>query len=220
MNATMEKRVALVTGASGALGAVVLRHLEGLGFLVEEPLLPGKTRADLASETDVAALFERIERERGRLDVLASIVGGFAYAALADTDLETWERMMRLNATTAFLCARAAAPLMRRRRWGRIINVSSAPALNRGAPGMSAYSASKAAVMNLTESLAKELAADGITVNAIVPAIIDTAANRKSMPKADTSKWLKPEEIARVIGFLASEEAAIVTGSAILLGRG
>jgi len=139
---------------------------------------------------------------------------------LEQTDLAAWERMLRLNATSAFLCCRAAVVGMKTRKKGRIINVSSAPAVNHGGPHISAYSASKAAVQNLTESLAKELGASNITVNAIVPTVIDTEANRKANPGADTSTWLKPEEIAEVVAFLAGDAAGIVSGSAINLTRG
>ena len=105
-------------------------------------------------------------------------VGGFVYAALTDTDLDTWARMHAMNATSAFLCSREAVPSMRARRWGRIINVAAMPAVERGAANMSAYAAAKASVLSLTHSLAKELGGDGITVNAVAPTIIDTAANR------------------------------------------
>jgi NAD(P)-dependent dehydrogenase (short-subunit alcohol dehydrogenase family) len=154
------------------------------------------------------------------VEVLANIVGGFAYESIEKTDLTTWERMFHLNATSAFLCCRAAVPAMKARRWGRIVNVSSAPALNHGGANLSAYAAAKAAVLSLSESLAKELAPWGITVNALVPTVIDTPANRKASPTADTSTWLSPEEIAEVVGFLATDQASAVSGGAINLYRG
>jgi NAD(P)-dependent dehydrogenase (short-subunit alcohol dehydrogenase family) len=151
---------------------------------------------------------------------LVNLVGGFAMAPVEGTERAAWERMLQLNATSAFLCIRAAVPAMKAARAGRIVNVSSAPALNRGAEKMSAYSAAKAAVLNLTESLAKELAPWAITVNAIVPSVIDTPANRQASPGADRATWLQPAEVAEVIGFLASEAAGIVTGTAVNLSRG
>jgi NAD(P)-dependent dehydrogenase (short-subunit alcohol dehydrogenase family) len=109
---------------------------------------------------------------------------------------------------------------MKRHAWGRIINVSSAPAVNHGAANLAAYSAAKAAVLNFSESLAKELGQWNVTVNVLVPTVIDTAANRAANPGADTSSWVKPEEIAAVVEFLAADESAAVTGSAINLSRG
>jgi NAD(P)-dependent dehydrogenase (short-subunit alcohol dehydrogenase family) len=128
--------------------------------------------------------------------------------------------MMAMNATSAFLCCKYAAPFLKASGSGRIVNVAAQPALGRGASNMSAYSASKTAVLNLTYSLSQELVRDGITVNAIVPSTIDTPANRASMPDADRSTWLAPEAIAGVIAFLASDAAGIVTGTAVNLSLG
>ncbi|MBI4420850.1 MAG: SDR family oxidoreductase [Gemmatimonadetes bacterium] len=234
----MSRRTVLVTGGTGALGRAVVRQFAAAGHSVHVPWVVKAEldgfrdylgsavsavqlcETDVTSEPAVASLFRAIESAGSHVEVLANVVGGFVYAALDDTDLATWDNMLRINATSAFLCSRAAARLMKANRWGRIINVSSGPALNRGAANMSAYSAAKAAVLNLSESLAKELGSWGITVNAIVPSVIDTPANRKAMPNADTLTWLEPEEIAAVIGFLAGDDAAIVTGSAINLARG
>lgn len=229
--------VALVTGGTGALGQAVVRRflddgarvhvtwviereLEYLSsFLGEDYDKVVLHRVDLADEGQVGELFAAIEKTDDRLDALANIAGGFAYAGLGDTDLETWERMQRMNATSCFLCCRGALPLLRAAGGGSIVNVAARPALERGAAMMSAYAASKAAVLNLTYSLAAELAADHVTVNAIVPSVIDTPANRRDMPDADTSTWLTPEEIARVVAYLTGSDARIVTGSALVLSR-
>ncbi len=234
----MSSRTVLVTGGTGALGRAVVEHFVENGASVHVPWVVeaevdelrgvlGKEftrvrlyRSDVTAEPSVSALFRDIEAAGHHVEVLANIVGAFVHASIDDTDTGTWEKMLRVNATSAFLCSRAAARLMKANRWGRIVNVSSAPALNHGAANLAAYSAAKAAVLNFSESLAKELVPWGITVNAIVPSVIDTPANRKAMPKADTSTWLKPEEIAAVIGFLAGDAAATVTGSAINLSRG
>jgi NAD(P)-dependent dehydrogenase (short-subunit alcohol dehydrogenase family) len=127
--------------------------------------------------------------------------------------------MLALNATSTFLCAREAVKCMRP-RGGRIVTVAAVPAVTRGAANLSAYSAAKAAVLNLTQSLSKELVGDGITVNAIVPSTIDTPANRAAMPDADPSAWLEPAAIAEVVLWLAGESAGIVTGTAVMLSRG
>jgi len=175
-------------------------------------------RVDVTDEAQVSQLFSEIG-DSGSPEVLANIVGGFAWSSLHETDVDTWRRMIDMNATSCFLCSRAAAAAMKG-TGGRIVNVASVPALARGAANMSAYSAAKAAVLNLTLSLAEELAPAGITVNAIVPSMIDTPANRQAMPDADRSTWLPPEEIAGVVAFLASEAARIVTGTAVNLSLG
>jgi len=231
-------RCVLVTGGTGALGrAVVARFLRD-GAIVHVPWIVESEvreveqqlgdsargirlhRCDVTAEDEVAALFKTIEDEGQRVEVLANIVGGFVYGSLEQTDLPAWEGMLRLNATSAFLCSRAAVPAMKAKKWGRIINVSSAPAVNHGGANLSAYSAAKAAVQNLTESLAKELGPWHITVNAIVPTVIDTPANRKANPGADTSTWLAPDEIAGVVAFLAGDSAGIVNGTAVNLSLG
>lgn len=232
----LKNRVALVTGGTGALGRAVVKRLAADGAKVHVPWIVEKEVADLkrglgklasrvtlhasdvTEEASVRALFRTVEVRSGRLDILANVCGGFAYASLEETDLATWTRMLNMNATSAFLCCRAGAAQMKA-KGGRIVNVAAGPALNRGAAMMSAYAASKAAVLNLTYSLSEELKPSKITVNAIVPTIIDTPANRTAMPKADTSSWLKPEEIADVISFLVGDSGKIVTGTAVALGK-
>jgi NAD(P)-dependent dehydrogenase (short-subunit alcohol dehydrogenase family) len=235
---TLDGRVALVTGGTGALGRAVVARLAARGGSVHVSWVTeaeatglkaalgqnaGRVhlhRADVTDPASVDQLIAAITASSSRLDILTNIVGGFAFASLEETDPALWQRMLALNATSAFLCCRAAAPLMRRHQWGRIVNVAAVPALDRGAVGMSAYSASKAAVLNLTYSLAKELAPHHITANAVVPSIIDTPANRKAMPEADPSTWLKPDDIAEIVAFLVSEPAGIVTGTAVNLSAG
>lgn len=231
-------RTVLVTGGTGALGRAVVQRFAGQGDEVHVPwIVEGEVenlkallgpamsrvtlhRADVTAEGDVGALFGAIEASGRHVEILANIVGGFAYASLEETTPDLWQRMMKLNAAGTFLCARRAVARMKAARFGRIINVSSGPALNRGAANMSAYAAAKAAVLNFTESLAKELVGFGITANALVPSVIDTPANRLSEPGADTSRWLRPEDIAAVIGFLASNDAGILTGTAVNLTLG
>lgn len=237
-----DQRVVLVTGGTGALGRAVVREMLAEGARVHASWIDegelealrrelgddaervALHRADLADEGSVGELFAAVgEAGGGRLDLLANVAGGFAYAALEDSDLATWERMQAMNATSCFLCCRAALPLLSAAGasgGASIVNVAARPALERGAAKMSAYAASKAAVLNLTYSLAEELAGEGVTVNAIVPTTIDTPANRRDMPDADTSTWLEPREIARVVAFLAGPDARVVTGTAVTLSKG
>ena len=238
MFGNLEGKVAVVTGGTGALGTGVVRILAGAGAHVvvpwwseeevgpfQEAMQEGGTahrvelqRTNVTDAGEVDALFRSVQESRGRLDILVNGVGGFAAAPLEETDLRLWERMISLNATTVLLCSRAAAAAMGE-EGGRIVNVSAMPAVNRGAAGMTAYAASKAAVLSLTHSLSKELRSRRITVNAILPTTIDTPANREAMPDADRDSWLAPDGIGAVIRFLVSEEGGIVTGAAITLGR-
>jgi NAD(P)-dependent dehydrogenase (short-subunit alcohol dehydrogenase family) len=167
----------------------------------------------------VEGLFAEVTATHGRLDLLCNLVGGFAAAGVAETDTGTWQRMWDLNATAPFLCIRSAVPLLRRTGGGRIVNVAAAAAMTGPKAGMSAYLAAKSAVASLTENLAEELAADGITVNAVAPTIIDTPANRAAMPDADRGTWLDPAEIAAVIRFLAGPDATVVSGNVLTLRK-
>jgi NAD(P)-dependent dehydrogenase (short-subunit alcohol dehydrogenase family) len=231
-------RVALITGGTGALGRAVVKRFLDDGAEVHVSWVVAREADELrtyleadaprvrlhqADVTDPAAaerLMKDVAGSHGRIHVLANLVGGFAFASLDDTDPATWQKMLAMNATSAFLCCKYAVPHMRAGGWGRIVNVAAQPAVGRGAAMMSAYAASKSAVLNLTYSLSQELVKDGITVNAIVPSTIDTPANRAAMPQADRSVWLAPDDIAGVIAFLASEGVGIVTGTAINLSRG
>ncbi|MCB1745039.1 MAG: SDR family NAD(P)-dependent oxidoreductase [Gammaproteobacteria bacterium] len=227
----MSKRIAAVTGAFGALGKVVVGHLVEQGYAVAAldlaaspaSALPDGTLVlggiDLTDEHGASGAFERVRSELGGLDVLINIAGGFAWETLADGEIETWDRMYRLNLKTALVACRTALPHLRKSQSGRIVNVGANAALRSGA-GMGAYAASKSAVMRLTESLAEELKGSGLTVNAVLPSIIDTPANRADMPDADPSTWVAPDELAFAIGFLASQRASAVTGALLpVVGR-
>jgi NAD(P)-dependent dehydrogenase (short-subunit alcohol dehydrogenase family) len=232
--ADLRGRVAIVTGGAGALGRATVRVLlEGgatvittdthghgmrdLGASLPDDLHARFTtvEANIATEEGAAAVVRQTTDAHGRLEILVNIVGGYAGGpTVAQTDLATWREQYELNATTAFLMARAAIPVMQSGGWGRIINVASRVA--RTAPaGLSAYAASKAAVITLTEVLANEVRDSGITANAIMPSVIDTAANRAAMPGSDFDQWVRPEQIGAVIRFLASEESGIISGAAI-----
>jgi NAD(P)-dependent dehydrogenase (short-subunit alcohol dehydrogenase family) len=164
--------------------------------------------------TDAAAAKKAIDAavsHFGRLDALINIAGGFSFETVAEGDPRTWQRMYALNVTTALNASRAAIPHLIASGAGRIVNVGALGALQAGA-GMGPYAASKAGVHRLTEALAAEYKGT-ITVNAVLPSIIDTSANRASMPKADFSKWVRPTELADVILFLADDAASAVTGA-------
>jgi len=231
-------RTVLITGGTGALGGAVVQAFVETGadvhvsWIVEREadglrVALGKSaervrlhQANVTDPASVETVVNAVGSSRGRLDVLVQLVGGFTFGPIGETDAASWQKMLALNATSTFLCARAAAGWMRRARWGRIIAVAAVPAVDRGAANMSAYAASKAATLNLVQSLSKELVGDGITCNAIAPTIIDTPANRASMPKADTATWLPPRAIAEVVTWLASDAAGIVTGTTVMLSRG
>lgn len=218
----MDGKVIIVTGASGALGGVVAAQALSRGARVAgidhaaSQAAAEPTRIELGSVdlTDAAQAKKAVDATRahfGRLDVLINIAGGFAFEAIAEGDTKTWQRMYALNVLTALNASQAALPHLSASPAGRIINVGAMGALQAGA-GMGPYAASKAGVHRLTEALAAEWKGK-ITVNAVLPSTIDTAANRASMPKADFKKWVTPEELANVILFLASDAASAITGA-------
>lgn len=230
------RRTVLVSGGAGALGRWVVQRFSDDGHALHVPVRDPEAgevlrdflgvRADGVDVhagmdlTDAAAvdrLFADVQSSDGRgPDVLLNLAGGFAMGSVEETGPETWQRMIGINATTAFLCSRAAFPHMKRAGWGRIVNVAALPAEG-GQPGLSAYAAAKAAVLNLTRTLSREGVAHGITANAVLPSIIDTPANREAMPGADTSAWLPPGEVAEVCRFLTSDAARTLTGAALTL---
>jgi NAD(P)-dependent dehydrogenase (short-subunit alcohol dehydrogenase family) len=218
----MNGKVIVITGASGALGKVVVEEALARGARVAgvdhapSSLSATSIRIELGGIdlTDAAQAKKAIDAAAahfGRLDALINIAGGFAFETVADGDPATWQRMYALNVTTALNVSRAAIPHLLASSSARIVNIGALGALHAGA-GMGAYAASKSGVHRLTEALAAEHKGK-ITVNAVLPSIIDTAANRASMPKADFSKWVAPKELADVILFLASDAASAVTGA-------
>ena len=218
----MNGKVIVVTGASGALGKVVVTSALAQGARVAgvdhaaSHVAPTPNRIELGSVdlTDAAQASKAIDAAAshfGKLDALINIAGGFAFETIAEGDPKTWQRMHALNVMTALNDSRSAIPLLVASGSGRIVNVGAMGALQAGS-GMGAYAASKAGVHRLTEALAAEWKGK-ITVNAVLPSIIDTPANRASMPNADFEKWVTPEELAEVILFLASDAASAVTGA-------
>ena len=220
----MAGRVVVVTGAFGVLGAAVARAAaaqgERLALIDFAPdgasvdgalVLPG---VDLTDAVQAGAAMDRVADHFGGVDALLNIAGGFVWEKIEGGDWQSWPRLFQLNVLTATNASRAAVPHLRRSAAGRIVNVGSAAAL-KASLGMGAYAASKAGVHALTQALAEELKADGVTVNAVLPSIIDTPTNRAVMPDADFASWVAPDELAAVMMFLASEAARAVTGALI-----
>jgi NAD(P)-dependent dehydrogenase (short-subunit alcohol dehydrogenase family) len=218
----MDGKVVVITGASGALGKVVAEVALARGARVAgvdhaaSQMPATATRLELGGVdlSDAAAAKQAIDAvvaHFGKLDALINIAGGFAFETVADGDPKTWQRMYALNVLTALNASRAAIPHLAASASARIVNIGAMGALQAGA-GMGPYAASKAGVHRLTEALAAEWKGK-ITVNAVLPSTIDTPANRASMPKADFSKWVTPQELADVILFLASDAASAITGA-------
>jgi len=170
---------------------------------------PGGGGVDLADE--VAAAFERVAADDEPVRALVNIVGGFRWETIGDSDVGTWDLLYRINVRTALIATRAALPLSAA-PGGALVNVGAAGSV-RATAGMGAYAAAKSGVSKLTESLAEELKDTGMRVNAVLPSIIDTPANRADMPDAEFARWVRPEALAAVIAFLLSEDA--VTGALI-----
>jgi NAD(P)-dependent dehydrogenase (short-subunit alcohol dehydrogenase family) len=170
---------------------------------------------DVTDEGSVRTLMEAVVARHGRLDLLVNTVGAYIGGIkLWELDGKAFDKMLALNLRAGFVLARAAVPLMLGQRKGAIVNVAAKAAVQHTA-GEAAYVASKAAALAMIDSLAAELIGSGVRVNTILPSIIDTEANRKAMPQADFTKWPKPEDIARVILFLCSEDARLIHGAAI-----
>ncbi len=221
----LDGREAIVTGGTGALGTAVVGRLVSAGATVHVPVFANEElegfpfrnhdsvklheSLDLGVENDVIKLYGAVPS----LYASIHIAGGFDMGPITSTSLETWEHLMRLNATTCFLCCREAANAMAGRD-GRIVNVAARPVLVPTGQ-MTAYSASKGAVAALTLSLADELANSSIWVNAIVPSIIDTPSNRAAMTDANFDVWPKPEEIAETVAFLASPQNSVTRGALV-----
>ena len=170
---------------------------------------------NLLDPAAVAAAVDEAANRFGGIAAAVHLAGGFTMGeAVHETAAATWQRMFDLNVNTMLASAAAVVPVMRRARRGYIVNVGAIAGL-RGTGRMGAYIASKSALMRLTESMSAELREEGINVNAVLPSIIDTPANRQSMPDADPTRWVAPAALAAVIGFLASDDARAVHGALI-----
>jgi len=226
----------VVTGGTGALGTAVVTALRAAGAVChvtnivaaelerfphrDDPGVHITRDLDLADEAKVRRFYAALPP----LWASIHLAGGFAMSPVAETSAVDFADQFQMNALSSFLCSAAAIRAIRSRaelgpggaKGGRIVNVAARPALEwRGGAGMAAYAASKAAVAALTVALAEEVAKDGILVNAVAPSILDTAANRAAMPKADFAAWPKVEEVAATIAFLASPENKVTRGGIV-----
>lgn len=214
--------IVAVTGAAGALGRKTVEILGAAGWTVVGIDL-GEVAADgvalalggvnLTDEAAMAGAAARISAELGQLDGLVNIAGGFAWETVADGSVATWDRLYAMNVRTALIASRALLPMITASR-GAIVNIGAAAA-TKAAAGMGAYAASKSGVARLTEALAEEVKAQGVRVNAILPSILDTPANRADMPDADFGNWVTPTQLAGVAAFLLSPAADAITGALI-----
>jgi NAD(P)-dependent dehydrogenase (short-subunit alcohol dehydrogenase family) len=170
---------------------------------------------DVTDEAAVRSFVDGTLANGGQIDASVNAVGGYVGGIkLWELDPQTFEKMLSLNLRSGYTLARVVIPAMLKQKQGAVVNVSAQAAVNHAA-GATAYAASKAAALAMIDSLAEDVRGTGVRVNTILPSIIDTEPNRKAMPKADFAKWPKPEEIARVILFLCSDEALVIHGAAI-----
>ncbi len=228
----LDGKTVIITGGSGGLGKSVVNIFLEHGANVictyhkEEELkkfthlmdnYPNSVvivKGNVTKEKPILKIINNAVKRFKSVDILINIVGGFTKANITETNMEDFERMIDMNLKSAFVCCKSVIPHMILQKHGKIINIGAKPALN-GASGVTAYSASKAGVVNLTKSLAEEVLKHNINVNAIIPGTIYTEANMQAMPRAKHKNWVKPEEIAKVILFLATEDSDPISGAAI-----
>jgi NAD(P)-dependent dehydrogenase (short-subunit alcohol dehydrogenase family) len=228
-----ENRVGLVTGGTGALGSAVALDLISKGVRVAAPYrsqeefenlkrVAGARKenligmeADLTRSEDVERVVGSLLDHWQRIDYLLAVAGGFAAAKSYETDERTWDHMFNLNLRSVFLAVRATVPHMIRQNFGRIVTVSSGAVLHGGGAGIAAYAISKRAVRQLSEILADELKDYDIHVHCVLPGTMDTPANREAMPRADFSKWVKTQDVARVIRTLLEDDFGAVRSVAV-----
>jgi len=229
----LQGKVVLITGAAGVLGRAVVRkmaetgaylaltarRLEPLQELAAELNLAAERSllhaADLAAPEQAQALVDALAARWGGVDILLNLAGGWSGGKrLADVSDQEWQAALDRNLTSALHINRAVLPFMVKRGWGRIVNVGSKAAEQPGAR-QAAYNVAKAGVVALTQSIAADYRRQGISANVLLPSIIDTPDNRAQMPDSDFGRWVKPEELAAMMLFLCSDEAASINGASI-----
>lgn len=223
---------ALVTGATGYLGSAVCKAFRDAGahvvaiYLFDRELpyfektlgadakKVEREKVDVSHPGEMDRVVAKILRRHGRIDILVNTVGGYMASGVEEASSDDFEAAMSLNLKSAFLSCKAVIPAMRRRKRGKIVNVSSQASLQ-GEEGSFLYSASKSGVNRLTEALAAELKDANVQVNCVMPSIMDTPANRKAMPDADFSKWVTTAQAAQIILWLCSDAADPISGASI-----
>jgi len=229
MSSGHHRRTVVVTGAFGVLGVATARRFGEQGdrvVLIDRAAASPSMLSEFAAPhrvigavdlTDAIATAQAMNAaaHEGRLDVLVNVAGGFQWQLVADGALQCWRDMFDANLATTITATQAALPSLLKSSSPRIVNVGAAAAARAATAGMAPYTAAKAGVHKLTESLAVELADRGATVNAVLPGIIDTPRNREEMPNADRAHWVSAQAVADVIFFLASPAAAAINGALI-----
>lgn len=222
----LEGKVIVVTGAFGSLGRAVAQAAAGHGArlaLIDRAAAPAAGlpaqsmvlgEVDLATEAAAKQAINAVAGKLGGIDALVNVAGTFRWETLEAGNPETWDLLYNVNLRSAVCASKAALPHLLVRGAGRIVNIG-ANAAGKASAGMGAYAASKSGVARLTEALAEELKDRNVTVNAVLPSVIDTPPNRRDMPDADFSRWVKPDDLAGVILFLLSDASRPVTGALI-----
>ena len=229
------RRVVIVTGGSGALGQAITQRFLRDGEVVCVPWIVDRERerleaavdaaprprlvlerCDVGDDAAMARLVTSVVKAHGGVDVLVAAVGGFALGDLEHTDRTTWDTMLALNLTTQYVAAHAVLPHMLAAGSGRIVSVASRAVVPPGG-GFIAYTVAKAAVIAFVQALAAETKGRGVTVNAVAPSTMDTAANRSAMPDADPKTWVPVEAVADAIAYLTAERSAHVTGTLLAI---
>jgi 3-oxoacyl-[acyl-carrier protein] reductase len=221
-------RTAVVTGGMQGIGAAIVKRLESSGAKVAVWDLDGPRKVDVSSDESIQSALKSTLDKFQKIDVLVNNAGiAGMNVPTVDYPIEEWERVLRINLTSQFLCCRAVAPHMVKAKYGRIVNIASV-AGKEGNPNAVAYSASKAGVISLTKSLGKELAQTGVLVNCITPAAAKTAIFEQMskehiaymLSKIPMNRFVNVEEIAALAGWLASEDCGFSTGAVFDISGG
>jgi len=226
MPPALTNKIIAVTGGFGALGRATGEALRAAGArvaLLDVAPAPAASPVDgalclggvqLDDPAAAARAIDQVQAHFGALDGLVNVAGGFTWETVEAGDPASWQQMFAMNVQTALHASQAALRHLLPRGAGRIVNIGALAAAQAGL-GMGAYAASKAGVARLTEAMAEEFKDRGITINAVLPSILDTPANRAAMPDADASRWVSPAALAGVIVFLLSDAAAPINGALI-----